>query len=164
MRLAICLIFLLTLFGINASEQKILDVGTSGFGKKMEMKSTLHVKSKSPTAEAVALIMLDGDNEREKFDVKALRKGVVLREEEGLSVITLKSSDFEADRGGHFNVTYLSNGLTKRYAKQELSIELMRNKWTVYYQGRVVKKLNFIIKKIFGKPVGIDRIDVQTAD
>lgn len=164
MRLTVCLVFLLTLFGLNAAEQKILEVKTVGLGKNKELKSSLHVKASSRTAKALALILETEEKPTERYAVSQLKKGVVLKQEKGLNIITISSRDFEPDRGGHFQLTYLKNGLKKTYAKQELEVELSQDRWKVFHRGEEVEKLDFKVKKLFGKPIGIDKIVVKTVD
>lgn len=161
MRLTITVVLLLTLFGLNAAEQKILEVKSTGL--KDELKSELKVNAHRSTARALSLIFINSKKKKENYTVLDLKKGVVLKQLRGYDVVTIQSSDFVADRGGHFNVKYLKNALSNSYGNQELKIELSQDKWSVYHEGRAVRKLDFKIRKVIGiGPVGIKKIAIST--
>jgi hypothetical protein len=162
MRLAICVVFLLALFGANAAEfQEILDVETTGLGRD-EIDATLHLKSVNNATKAIGLILQDNvDQEIKNYDVSKLRAGVVLKSLKNKKVIILKSHDFNPSAGGNFKLQYLHNGIKGTYHEVPLTIKLAKSqyRWVVYKDNKEVKGMNFVVKKhaLFGA-IGIDRI------
>ncbi|MAF76930.1 MAG: hypothetical protein CME60_02125 [Halobacteriovoraceae bacterium] len=111
---------------------------------------------------AHGLSMYDhADKEWVQFQVKDLSKGVDLKKEGSHKVIVLKSDDFEHDRGGHFLVDYLNNGLTGKRSDLEITIDFDGHSWKVFHRGAEIEQLNFKVKKFLGKTVGIDRVEIQ---
>jgi len=96
-----------------------------------------------------------------QFEVKDLSKGVDLKKEGSHRVIILKSHDFEHDRGGHFLIDYLNNGLTGKRNDLPITIDFDGTHWRAFYNGEEIEQLNFKVKKVFGKSVGIDRVDID---
>lgn len=163
MRLAISVVFLLVLFGVNAAEfQEILDVETTGLGKD-EVDATLHLKSINNATKAVGLLLEDNiDREIKNYDVSSLSAGVVLKQMGKRKVIILKSNDFDPNTGGNFKLQYLNNGIKMRYHEIPITIKLAKDqyRWIVYQKNREVKGMNFIVNKhpLMGA-IGIARIE-----
>ena len=95
------------------------------------------------------------------YEIKNLKNGVVLKQIDEYKVIVLKSGDFEQDRGGHFKLDYLSNGMTGKRKELPVSIEYNGTNWTVYHNGEKVNLLDFKVKKFLGKTIGIKGVDVK---
>ncbi len=115
--------------------------------------------AKDEEDKAKGLKMYDrGDKDWEDFNIKNLNKGVVLKQEGEHKVIVLKSNDFEEDRGGHFKVDYLHNGITGKRDHIEIKFDFDGTSWKVFHKGSEVNLLDFKLKKFFGKTIGIDKV------
>lgn len=115
--------------------------------------------AKDSEDKAKGLKMYDrGDKDWTNFDINNLKKGVILKEEGGHKVIILKSGDFEEDRGGHFKVDYLHNGITGKRRDIEIKFDFDGTKWRVFHRGSEVNLLDFKVKKFFGKTIGIEKV------
>lgn len=111
---------------------------------------------------AIGLKLYDNDEKSWKdFNTSNLTKGVVLKEQRGYEVIVLKSNDFEKDRGGHFKVDYLSNGLVGSRKDFPITIDFNGSEWQVLHQGEEISKLDFHTRKVFGEVVGIKKVVPQ---
>lgn len=115
--------------------------------------------AKDEEDKAKGLKMYDrGDKEWKDFNIKNLSKGVVLKAEGEHEVIILKSNDFEEDRGGHFKVDYLHNGITGKRQDIDIKFDFDGTNWQVYHRGEKVNLLDFKLKKFFGKTIGIEKV------
>jgi hypothetical protein len=92
------------------------------------------------------------------YNLADLTKGVALRVERGYEVIRLRSSDFEIDRGGNFQLNYLVNALTGNRKQLPLKFDFDGSTWQVFYKGEAIKRLDFIVNRFFGRNVGISSI------
>ncbi|MBT3584407.1 MAG: hypothetical protein HN509_05855 [Halobacteriovoraceae bacterium] len=110
---------------------------------------------------AVGLKLIDRNKSDHYFDVSDLKGGVVLKKEGSRKVIVLRSSDFEKDRGGHFKLDFLSNGITGSRDNLDLKCQFGKEKWQVFYKGRLVSKMFFVGKTVFGKLVGIKQVIIK---
>lgn len=111
---------------------------------------------------AKGLKMYDrGDKDWKDFNIKNLKNGVTLKQEGSHKVIVLKSDDFEEDRGGHFKVDYLHNGITGKRRDIEIKFDFDGTKWRVFHKGTEVNLLDFKVKKFLGKTIGIDKVEAK---
>ncbi len=154
---AILFTFILGLASANAAKSKILivtnDKDNSYYDLFLELDADQNAKG---------LSMYDRDkDEWVQFEVRDLSNGVDLKKEGHYQVIILKSNDFEHDRGGHFLIDYLSNGITGKREDLEITIDFDGTSWKAYHRGVEIKQLDFKVKKVFGKTVGIDRVEIQ---
>ncbi len=154
---ALILAFLMGLSTSQAAQSKILAVTNDDDDSYYDLFLELDDEQN-----ALGLSMYDyGTKEWKKFQVNDLDKGVDLKKEGKHQVIILKSDDFEHDRGGHFLVDYLNNGITGKRDDFEISIDFDGTAWTAYHRGVKIEQLNFKVKKVFGKTVGIDRVEID---
>lgn len=115
--------------------------------------------SKDKGDKAKGLKMYDrGDKEWKDFNINNLKNGVVLKQEGSHKVIVLKSNDFEEDRGGHFKVDYLHNGITGSRKQMPIKFDFDGTNWKVFHGGVEVKLLDFKLKKFLGKTIGIEKV------
>lgn len=87
-----------------------------------------------------------------------LAAGLILKESGSHKVIILKSKDFEKDRGGNCVMDYLYNGITGKRKSMDVEIDFNGTTWGVFLDGKKVELLDFRVKKVFGKVVGIDHV------
>jgi hypothetical protein len=138
----------------HAKDIKVLSVREVGVSTVWDLYMTVDDEMK-----ATGLRLFDNDDKSWKnFDTSNLVKGVVLKKQSGYDVIVLKSNDFEKDRGGHFSVNYLSNGLTGSRKDFPIKIDFDGTNWEVFHAGTSISKLDFHIKKILGQTVGIKKV------
>ena len=95
------------------------------------------------------------------YNLADLNKGVALRVERGYEVIRLRSSDFEIDRGGNFELSYLVNALRGNRKVLPLMFDFDGKNWNVYSEERPtpIKRLDFVVNTIFGRNIGIASIN-----
>ena len=154
---ALLLTLLMALNPAHAAKSKILGVTNDDDNAYYDLYLDL-----DEDQNAFGLSMFDHKEQNWKiFLVNDLDKGVDLKKEGKHKVIVLKSEDFEHDRGGHFLVDYLNNGMTGKRDDFEITIDFDGTSWKVYHRGSEIKQLNFKVKKIFGKTVGIDRVEID---
>lgn len=140
----------------SAAQKKILAVYNSEDKEFFD----LYVEA-NDFLEAVGLKMYDrSDKNWADFDISTIASGATLKQEGSHKVIVLRSDDFEVDRGGHFILDYLNNGITGKRKEFNIDIEFDGADWQVYHDGQAVSQLNFEVKKVFGKQVGISKIQV----
>ncbi|MCF8059025.1 MAG: hypothetical protein K9K67_07000 [Bacteriovoracaceae bacterium] len=138
----------------GTADLKVLTVKNSDEGSFFD----LYIKA-DEELRAVGLKMYDRDDKDWKdFDVKNLQKGVILKEEGEHKVIVLKSNDFEDDRGGHFKVDYLHNGITGKREDIDIKFDFDGTSWRIFHNGQEVSLLDFKLKKFFGKTIGIEEV------
>ncbi|MCP4914851.1 MAG: hypothetical protein GY909_17160 [Oligoflexia bacterium] len=112
--------------------------------------------------QAVGLKMYDRAlKEWEAFNINNINKGAILKQSGDHKVIILRSNDFEKDRGGHFTVDYLSNGITGSRKDMEISVDFDGTTWAAFYNGDKISMLDFRVKTVFGKTVGIKKVTVK---
>jgi len=92
------------------------------------------------------------------YNLSDLPNGVPLRIESGYEVLILKSQDFEDDRGGHFQLNYLVNALSGNRKNMPLKFDFDGNSWKVFHNGGPVKRLDFMVNRIFGRNIGIETV------
>ena len=92
------------------------------------------------------------------FDVSDLVGGITLKQEGSYKVLVLRSQDFEHDRGGHFKLNYLYNGISGKRKDMPIKIDFNGSEWKVLHNGEVIKRLDFKVKKFFGKTIGIEKV------
>ena len=93
-----------------------------------------------------------------KYNLADLNNGVTLRRKSGYDVIRLRSSDFEVDRGGHFKLNYLVNALSGNRREMPLNFDFNGSSWQVFYKGKEIERLDFIVNTFFGRNIGISSI------
>ena len=143
---------------ISAEDIKILAVKNTDDGTFYD----LYLETNEDVL-AVGLKLYDRDlKEWKEFDVSDLRGGIPLKEEGSYKVLLLKSHDFENDRGGHFKLNYLYNGITGSRKEIPIKIDYNGSLWQVLYRGSKIKRLDFTVKKIWGKAVGIEKVIPRT--
>lgn len=121
----------------------------------------LHI-DKDEEQRATGLALYDpNDKSWTEYDVSKLKRGIPVKKEGSHEVIVLKSDDFESDRGGHFKVDYLKNGITGSRGALALKFDFDGHKWRIYYRGSQVSALHFKLNKVFGKAVGIKQVLVK---
>ena len=138
----------------EVTNQKVLTVKNSDENSYFDLYITLDEDQL-----AQGLKMYDReDKDWTNFQVSNLKKGVVLKQEGSHKVIILKSGDFEEDRGGHFKVDYLHNGITGARGEMPIKFDFDGTSWKVFHGGVEIKMLDFKLKKFFGKTIGIDKV------
>lgn len=118
------------------------------------------VTNNDGSAQALKMTTNDGSNPN-MFGPSKVKTGMVLKKVDQYDVVTLKSEDFETDRGGHLEMEYLSNGITGSTDKKQLTIEFDGATWKLYHRGEAVTRFHFTGKRILGKLVGIKRVDIR---
>lgn len=155
-----CLLILALQLGMNlanAKDIKVLSVTQVG-------KSTVWDLYISTGEDLIAegLKMYDNDDKTWKsFDTSNLSKGVVLKKEGNHDVIILKSQDFEHDRGGHFKVDYLSNGIVGSRKDFPIKIDFDGSQWQVFHNGEAINRLDFHLRTLLGETIGIKKVDAK---
>jgi len=108
---------------------------------------------------ALGLKLYDlGKKSWKTYNLSDLPKGVALRVERGHEVLTLRSRDFENDRGGHFKLGYLVSAISGSRKSLPLKFDFDGSAWKVFYKGSPVKRLDFMVKKFFGRNIGIQAV------
>lgn len=153
--LLVSLVFGSTLGKVLAAEDtKVLTVRNRDENSYFDLYITVNEH-----LEAQGLRMYDReDKDWTEFKVVGLKKGVVLKQEGSHKVIVLQSSDFEEDRGGHFKVDYLHNGITGARGEMPIKFDFDGTSWKVFHAGEEIKMLDFKLKKFLGKTIGIDKV------
>lgn len=153
----LCLSLLTLQLGLGhalAKDIKVLSVKEVGVSTVWDLYMTV-----DEDMNAVGLRLFDNDDKTWKnFNTSNLVKGVVLKHQSGYDVIVLKSNDFEKDRGGNFQVNYLSNGLTGSRKDFPIEIDFDGTKWDVFHAGTSISRLDFHVKKVLGQTVGIKKV------
>ncbi len=97
------------------------------------------------------------------FSINDLNEGgVVLYRAEGLDVFKLSSNTMDRIMGGDVLLTYLVDGISKRYKDLEIYLKRNSDDWSFETRdGKRVKKLVLKSKKFFGKIIGIKKIIIK---
>lgn len=139
---------------VNAKDLKILTVTNNDDGVTYDLFIDANEEMK-----AKGLKMYDrSEKDWTNFEISNLSNGAILKEEGSYKVILLKSNDFEPDRGGHFKVDYLYNGITGSRKEMPVSIDFDGHAWKVFHNGSEIKLLDFQVKKFLGKTIGIEKV------
>lgn len=142
---------------ISAKDLKMLEVKNTDDGTFYD----LYLETDNDIR-ATGLKLFDRDlKEWKGFDVSDLKRGIPLKEEGRHKVLMLKSNDFEHDRGGHFKLNYLYNGITGARKEMPIKIDYNGTQWQVLHRGASVRRLDFTVKKIWGKAVGIEKVIIR---
>lgn len=112
------------------------------------------------SAKELKITTNDGDGPS-KFGTGSIKTGMVLKQVDDYKVVTIKSDDFEVDRGGHFELSYLTNGITGSRSSKEIEIEFDGATWKLFHNGRAASRFHFKGRKIFGKLVGIKDVEIR---
>jgi len=107
------------------------------------------------------------------YKAEELTKGIVLRQEKGMDVIKLSSKSFDFFKGGPLLLTYLVNGISKKYASISLELGLdYTNTWALSLfneaknidSEKKILEMFFKSKKVFPiGTVGISKVDFKFA-
>jgi hypothetical protein len=139
---------------ISAEDLKILAVKNTDDGTLYD----LYLET-DQDVNAIGLKLYDRDlDEWTEYDVSDLRAGIAIKEEGKHKVLLLKSNDFEKDRGGHFKLNYLYNGITGSRKEMPMKFDFNGSKWQVLHRGRTINRLDFTLKKVWGKAIGIEQV------
>ena len=120
----------------------------------------LIVTDEDGSAKQLKISTNDGDAPS-SYNAELIKQGVVVKKVDSHKVVVIKSDDFEVDRGGHFKMEFLSNGITGSKSHKELEIDFDGTTWNLYYEGRKATKFIFKGRKIFGKLVGISDVLIR---
>lgn len=90
-----------------------------------------------------------------------VKQGVVIKKVDSYDVVVIKSNDFEVDRGGHFEMEFLANGITGSKSSKEIEIDFDGEKWQLFHNGRKASRFHFKGRKILGKLVGIKDVVIN---
>ncbi|MGZ3787191.1 MAG: hypothetical protein ACXVLQ_01640 [Bacteriovorax sp.] len=101
--------------------------------------------------------------EREVLPTKDLSKnGLVLDKRKDLTIINLKSDNFDYQRGGTVTIDTLYNGVTGERKQYEVEIAKDQNGWKLFNKKNVVSKLHIEVnKKAMIGAVGVKNIRME---
>lgn len=145
---------MLLTFGLQAKNLKLLEVRNTHNGDLFNLVLKVDDQQK-----AQGLKLYDLKKKSWKtYNLTDLPNGVPLRIESGYEILILKSSDFENDRGGHFQLNYLTNALSGNRKNLPLEFDFDGTSWKVFHRGATVKRLDFMVNRIFGRNIGIETV------
>ncbi len=108
-----------------------------------------------------------------KFKASTLANGITLHQEKGMAVIKLSAKTFNFYKGGALTLTYLVNGISKKYASMGLELALDYKKtWGLKLpieakdmeSDKKITEMFFKSKKVFPVgTVGISKVDFKFA-
>lgn len=92
-------------------------------------------------------------------DASVLLEGMTVGEVRGFEILKLYSTNFSRHQGGEIVLNYLCNILTG--SRNTVTLDIYRNgdDWEMSHLGNPVETLHVISKRVFGKPIGIQRLD-----
>lgn len=138
-----------------AAQLKLLEVRNTDNGDRFNLVLEVDENQK-----ATGLRLFDLRLKKWKeYNLSDLPNGVALRIESGYEVLRLQSSDFENDRGGHFVLNYLTSALSGTRKNFPLKFDFDGTNWKVYHKGLAVNRLDFMVKKFFGRSIGIASVE-----
>ena len=103
--------------------------------------------------------------ERRDYPLDALRTGIVLHQDGGRNVITIKSGNFNPADGGPIDLIYLYNGAFNDFRTFKMEMVRTGKNWSmrayvdsglVYFTSMYFQKRTF-----FGKTIGIEKVIVK---
>jgi len=96
------------------------------------------------------------------FNVSEFNQNMVLKEvkkgRKTYQAVILKGSNFQQYARTFFSLSYLTNGLTGNRDEVQLTLDYTGNSWGLYLDGEKIRKMYFKKNTIFGKLVGVDKI------
>jgi hypothetical protein len=91
-----------------------------------------------------------------------IRKGIPIVIREGRQVVIMSAPNIDAEKGGEIILDYLTNGISGNRAKYTLMVsKSSKGDWQITKDGRTVNELFFRTGKVFGKEVGVSRIEIR---
>lgn len=115
--------------------------------------------------EGVGYLCTDPMYPGEYFTIAQLNAGVVFRHDipNNRDIMWLKTSGFDVNQGGTMTLTFLMNGLTGRHGSLNMEAHSLGSRWQIYTDrnngSRPFDQAMVKSNKIFGKVVGVSRID-----
>jgi hypothetical protein len=140
------------LHSAHAATQLILQGSSDGFDGTLELNLLTDSNGDASQIQTVAPGLT------QSYDIAQLATGIVLYNEKGYDILTIKSADFDVAKGGNVEVDYLVNGLDGTYSSLTLDLEDNASKWQALSSGSVVTKAYFKANKLFGQTIGISSI------
>lgn len=95
-----------------------------------------------------------------QYSVNVLKKGIALVKTGGIKLVTLKCQDFKRHKGCQMTLKYPTNILTLSNKILKISLEKKKKTWSFYYNGRAFQNMKVHGRKIFGKVIGIKKIEL----
>jgi hypothetical protein len=122
------------------------------------------VESAGENNELLSLIKQNPDGSEEYIDgERLLSEEIVLSKSDDHDALILKSQEgFSLQEGGVLELKYLYNGITQSYRSIFLRISLRGSTWILETEdGTVVERMYLVSRTIFGRLIGIKRIDIN---
>lgn len=96
------------------------------------------------------------------FDLKKITSGIVLQEQKGYNIVTLKGENIDYERGGDLKMEFLVNAITDTKMGKNFKIQKDPDGWKMYHRGQAIRIMKFIGNKkpIIGL-VGVKEIKIQ---
>ena len=150
-KIALSISFLFISINSSAKDLKLLEVRNTDNGDRFNLVLEIDADMNASGLKLYDLSKRIWKN----YNLLDLPNGVALRIESGYEVLKLKSADFEKDRGGNFFLNYLTSALSGARKNLPLKFDFDGTTWKVFYRGSQVKRLDFNVKKFFGRNIGI---------
>lgn len=93
------------------------------------------------------------------ISIEQVNSGVSLREQRGVSVIKIKSSNLTSTGGGDIKIYFLKSALNKKYGGKDVDLVREGDDWKLLDSKKVeFNQMVLILRKFLGAPVGIKNI------
>lgn len=143
------LLVVLLLLSVNvfAGQQKLLDISSD-----IDSETAKFYVQTDSNHDVTGLVYTSYQGEK-KLETKSVsvdqaENGVVLNRTKGRDIVKLTATNFSSANGGIAKITYLFNGATGRYGSMEIDLRRDGDTWSVYYQGKKIRGLKFLGKKV----------------
>ena len=157
MKVALFTVILLVNFSLVAKEIILANV-SNNLTEDTSILSA-HVDSENKLISFTAKSYKKGKHvETLNYMSEEIRKGVVLFKESGINIVKVRSRDFNEFIGGEMKVTYLYNGLKKKYRSMVTHLTFDVTWHLEDDDGNHYKKINCLIRRYVGLPIGINKI------
>jgi len=104
------------------------------------------------------------NNEKNKlkvYPVKVLNNPITLVKALGVTLVSLKCTDFATNRGCNIDIEYPSNIAIGSFKIFKAKLSKVGGKWQLSHNNKKFTQLHLIARKAFGILIGIKRIEAR---
>ena len=93
-----------------------------------------------------------------------LTSEVVMAQAQGRDALLLSCNECNVGEGGPLRLRYLYNGITNSYKSSTVWLRHRHGEWGFFNEdGEKIVRMNLISRRIFGRLIGIDGIEMMTS-
>ncbi|MBT3983569.1 MAG: hypothetical protein HOE90_19595 [Bacteriovoracaceae bacterium] len=159
MRLTFVFLLLISLSSAFAKDVMLTKVGSKGLAENSNLYIEINEKGDIKRFRQETFYFFYWLKQVDYFSVAQVKKGINLREERGMHVVKLKSTNITAAGGGDIKMSYLKSALSKKYGEKDIDLTRDGDDWKLLDPaGKEFNQVTLVLKKMFGTPIGIKKI------